>query len=152
MGRRFEQQMPAHTGETLSVSVQGVIWPSPDSRTRDFIQDPRARDALMASPAGLLSKGRRTGEDCPGCLCACYGLPASCIYSADGSQPLSRPLPASHLSRGADGVSESGPALPMAERSAQPAAAACLQSCPRRQPSAGGVINNAPRIYLTLQL
>lgn len=54
----------------------------------------------------------------------------------------------------ADGVSEPGSALPVTQLSAQPVAAAgaSLQSTPRRQQNVGGVINNVPEIYMTLQL
>ena len=82
MGRQFKQQAPAYTGETFLVSMQGTICPSPDFRTWDFTQDPRAQDALTALLTGLLSEGKQTGKNCLGCLCAFRGLPASCIGSA----------------------------------------------------------------------
>lgn len=86
LGRWFEQQTHVNAGETFSVSMQGVIWPSPDSRTWDFTQDLRAQDALIALLAGLLSKGKQRGK--MGCLGACPGLPGSRICSAGGFQPL----------------------------------------------------------------
>lgn len=95
----------------------------------------------MASLAGLLSEAGKRARIAQGV----------CVPATDSPQAARTVLMVSSRSRGADGESEPDPALPTAERSAQPAAAACVQSCPRRQRSAGGVINNVPEIYLTLQ-
>lgn len=85
LGRRFEQLTPVYIQEKhIFVLMQGVIWPSPDSRTWDL----RAQDALMLLLAGLLSEGKQMGKNCPGCLCACPGLSASCVCSSGGFQPL----------------------------------------------------------------
>lgn len=64
--RPFEQQTPVYVGETFFVSTQGAIWPSPASRSWDFTQDPGTHGALVASPAGLPSKGEQIGGELPG--------------------------------------------------------------------------------------
>lgn len=137
--------MPVYTEDTFFVSMQGAIWPSPDSRIWDFTWDPRPQDALMTLLAGLLSKHKQIGEKLPR-MSMCLPQTPSKLHLQCWRFPDS-PLDAS-------GVSESGPVLPVTQRSAQPVAGAgaCLQSYPRRQRDVGGMINNVPEIYMTLQL